>query len=196
MKWYFLCTCSLWVFLLSVIKSQNSILTDIIVNIDYEGSNLDNGATFYKFIVNDNPNSQDLVISVSPSDKFKEFSDPDIFISKSIPFPTRIANDWKSSNLGQDFISIEAKEISQGAVFYISVYCEKKCGFKLNLQLTTELIIYANEEKRIFLSKNDKSVFKYKVENITEMGNVGIFAYSESPKEFKIFVAMGKYQLK
>ena len=67
--------------LICQILCQNSNITEIKLSQSYEGSNIDNGDSYFKLIIDSNQDNQDLVIVVTPTDKYKEFSDPDIYIS-------------------------------------------------------------------------------------------------------------------
>ena len=64
--------------------SQESNKIQLKLNSTISNVNEDNGVTYYQLIIDSNQNKYDLMIMVKPTDLIKDFSDPDIFISKVV----------------------------------------------------------------------------------------------------------------
>lgn len=188
---------NIWFHLLSIllsflplIISQDKSITEIFINQGIKGSNIDNGYSYFKLVFPSISNPVDLLISVRLDTSSKEFSDPDLFVSRSQPFPSRTDYEWKSRILGQDIISISNKFTAKNSLFYVAVFCEKKCSFILNCTLSNEIIIEANQEFRYEFEKGDEKLLKYTAK-MGRISDLGLMAYSETLAHFTTYVAIG-----
>lgn len=58
------------------------------------------------------------------------FSDPDIYVSKSMKFPSnREEADWYSERYGNDILTIS--DIKVNDTFYVGIYCQFKCRYTI-----------------------------------------------------------------
>ena len=79
----------LLIIFISLIKefiTQSTNIKLIELRKTYNGTNSDNEITYFKLIIDSNSENSDLLILVRASDDLREFSDPDIFISKVFRF--------------------------------------------------------------------------------------------------------------
>lgn len=75
-------------------------------------------------------------LHASEAEGSKPEGDPDLYISKTNPYPETYAKgDWDCSTQGTDICSIGHENIKTNDIFYIGVRCYKPCSFRLFPQL-------------------------------------------------------------
>ena len=116
------------------------------------------------------------------------FSDPDIYVSKTEKNPrSPETSDYYSERYGNDILSIPKSEISPNEKFYIGMYCQFKCKYKLKAYLSEEIEI--NIGKMYSIEMNKKSVLNYVIKVPDENYNeLNVIATSNDLEEFKIFM--------
>ena len=104
----------------------------------------DNSYSYFYIEIPDNitKDTYNLVVTVKENSVLSEFSDPDIYISKTIPKPTYQTATWSCEKYGQDIVSINSQYVYAKEIFYISVYCQFKCNFSLKAVLVNEIEIF------------------------------------------------------
>ena len=128
------------------------------------------------------------IVQVTPIHLESQISDPDFVISKSNEFPTLFDADYYSTQLGSDIIAIPLNEVY--SFFYIGVFCEDKCKFKIKIHLAkiSDKIkeeLYFNldlkpNENLVYIFHNNKKNF----EQIKFLFN----SY-DITKKFKVFIS-------
>jgi CDP-diacylglycerol pyrophosphatase len=116
-----------------------------------------------------------------------------VYNNKTNQYPSKTSNQWKSTTLGQDFITICPHDARSGDTFYIAVNCDKKCSFQIEARLEKEYVLTKNEELNLSLKKNEKKMFKFTTDS-TELDKISVFSYSETFSDFQMYVAIGKWR--
>lgn len=80
----------IFIHLFSIGYCENTKTLDLVLNQTYSNFNEDLGVSYYKLIIDSNENNYDLMITVKPTDFVKDFSDPDIFVSKVLIYSNRL----------------------------------------------------------------------------------------------------------
>ena len=90
------------------------------------------------------------------------FSDPDIYVSKTEKNPrSPETSEYYSERYGNDILSIPKSEISPNEKFYIGMYCQFKCKYKLKAYLSEEIEInigkmYSKKKNKIYFNNINK----------------------------------------
>ena len=117
------------------------------------------------------------------------FSDPDIYISRKNKNPkNKKESDWYSETFGNDIITIPSKDLQDIKELYVSLYCEKKCRYKLKAYLTKEIEFKLGSVNSIKLLQQSSISYFLKVNN-ENYENLKIVAYSPEQKHFHILVS-------
>ena len=70
------------------------------------------------------------------------FSDPDIYVSKKEKQPhSPETSDYYSERYGNDILSIPSSEVNPNDIFYIGLYCQFSCKYKIKAYLSEEIEI-------------------------------------------------------
>ena len=107
------------------------------INDTLEGEILEKGSYAYystSIPTDIGPNTFFLIIQVTSIHSETSYNEPIFVISKSEKFPTFTNSDYQSLN-GNGIITIPSNEVSSFKRFYIGVYCEEKCKFKIKVHL-------------------------------------------------------------
>ena len=124
---------------------ENQKITSIQLNIPTIDSLEDNSYHFYELTLGQVPpnNQQNLILRVD-EDKSDEniesteyyFSDPDLYVSQENKYPKDPdTSTWFCNEFGNDIVAISKDNIYTNSTFYISVFCKKKCNYRLNSYL-------------------------------------------------------------
>eukprot|EP01022_Parablepharisma_sp_SALTPOND_P035050 TRINITY_DN93_c0_g1_i1.p1 TRINITY_DN93_c0_g1~~TRINITY_DN93_c0_g1_i1.p1 ORF type:complete len:1696 (+),score=117.78 TRINITY_DN93_c0_g1_i1:149-5236(+) len=105
--------------------------------------------------------SQYLVFDASSPDD--ELSDPDIYISKSTPYPSISTNDWRCQAYGQDICVIPKETIAPNVTFHATIYCQKKCTYKLNVALRDEVVLDEGNRVSDTLPASESRLYRFTV---------------------------------
>ena len=117
------------------------------------------------------------------------FSDPDIYISKKPFKPKERDNcDWFSDTFGNDIITIPANEIQKLKKLYVTLFCEKKCRYKLKAYLTKEIEFFLGQVNSIKLLKHSSMNYFLKIKN-ENYEQLKVVAYSPEQKHFHILMS-------
>ena len=116
------------------------------------------------------------------------FSDPDIYVSKTQKNPhSPETSDFYSERYGNDILSIPKSEVSPNETFYIGMYCQFKCKYKLKSYLSEEIEIDIG--KMYSVEMNKKSTLNYYIKVPDKNYNeLNVIATSNGLEEFKIFM--------
>ena len=118
------------------------------------------------------------------------FSDPDIYISKTIKFPSnREDSAWYSERYGNDILTIPSYEVEPNEVFYICMYCQYKCRYELNSYLSTEAPMEIGKYYDITLSNKASISYALYVPPNTKEEELYVVANNPSFKNFRIYMA-------
>ena len=67
------------------------------------------------------------------------FSDPDIYVSKTMKYPSnREEAEWYSERYGNDILTIPSYAVDKEETFYVCMYCQYKCRYELYSYLSKE----------------------------------------------------------
>ena len=85
-----------FLFFLVILINKHNSQENFFVKLEnaYNGSLSDNQIEYFKLTIDSNKDNFDLLISVRPSEDLRDFSDPDIFISKVIK-----SHNFRKSNI-------------------------------------------------------------------------------------------------
>jgi len=118
------------------------------------------------------------------------FSDPDIYISKTIKFPSnREDSAWYSERYGNDILTIPSYEVEPNEVFYICMYCQYKCRYELNSYLSREAPMEIGKYYDITLSNKASISYALYVPPNTKEEELYVVANNPSFKNFRIYMA-------
>ena len=82
------------------------------------------------------------------------FSDPDMYISKKNEKPENGSlAEWWSERYGNDIITIPKNEVNPNDTFYICMYCQFKCKYKLRINISSEIEIKIGRVYTSFIKK-------------------------------------------
>ena len=154
----------------------------------------DNSFDFYELVLPRKIPSDNILVITARENKImieneEIFSDPDIYISKKNINPKgRKESDWHSETFGNDIITIPSKEIKVFKRLYLSLFCEKKCRYKLKAYLTKEIEFFLGQVNTIKLSKHNSINYFLKIQN-ENYEQLKIVAYSPEQKHFHILMS-------
>ena len=150
----------------------------------------DNSYSYFYIEIPDNitKDTYNLVVTVKENSVLSEFSDPDIYISKTIPKPTYQTATWSCEKYGQDIVSINSQYVYAKEIFYISVYCQFKCNFSLKAVLVNEIEIFQGKVYSFRISKGDSLNLKF-VTDTTEFNELSMAFVSSLMKPFSVYVS-------
>ena len=154
----------------------------------------DNNFDFYELSLPKNIEEDNLLVFTAKDNKIDLknndilFSDPDIYISKTNKNPKdKMSSDWFSETFGNDIITIPAKDINKAKTLYVTLYCERKCRYKLKAYLTKEIEFNLGSVNSIKLSKHDSISYFLKLNN-QEYEQLKVVSYSPEQKHFHILM--------
>ena len=166
------------------------------INVNYTGSmSSDESREYYKLIIPSDIKSNTSILTFileenkeNITDGDEIFSDPDMYISKKNEKPENGSlAEWWSERYGNDIITIPKNEINPNDTFYICMYCQFKCKYKLRINLSSEIEIKIGRVYTSFIKKNSYLNYYIKIDDkdYTEMNVVATNAHLH---EFKIFM--------
>ena len=118
------------------------------------------------------------------------FSDPNIYISKSNQNPSnREEADWYSEQYGNDILTIPRYALDKNEIFYIGLYCERKCNYELNAYLSNEIEIELGRIYYIKIPKKSSQSYFIKIAPDLNYEELNVVANCPSMKSFKIFMS-------
>ena len=190
-KYIYICGILLFVIklCLSDVKTTKFLLDEMLMGkIDN-----DNSYDFYELSLPNKINLDNLLVFTARDNKINIkddeylFSDPDIYISKTKIPKKQKDSDWFSETFGNDIITVPSKELKDIKKLYVSLYCEKKCRYKLKAYLTKEIEFQLGIVNSIKLSKHKSINFFLKI-NKDNYEQLKIVAYSPEQKHFHILM--------
>ena len=150
----------------------------------------DDGYSYFYLEIPENvkPNTYNLVLTIKENSVLSEFSDPDLYVSKTVKEPNYKNSTWSCEQYGQDIVSINSKYVYGKEKFYIAVYCQFKCNFALKASLIEELSITEGKVYSFHLSKDNSLNFKFTTinEDYHELSMAFVSLYM---KPFKVYVS-------
>ena len=149
--------------------------------------------SYYEITIPSNITAQSkfLLISLTPNTDLDRldniFSDPNIYISKKEKYPNEKNAEWKSEKYGDDIISIHSDNIIPNEKFYINIYCQSKCNYKIKALLKDKYSIEENIFYSIVLNKGEAIKIEF-----TSRNNYNKFSLScigEEMIPFRIYLS-------
>ena len=117
------------------------------------------------------------------------FSDPDIFVSKKNKKPKNPENsEYYSERYGNDILTIPSNDVKENDTFYIGMYCQYACKYKLKAYLSEEIPIEIGKTYFINLPKKSSLIYYIKIGN-DDFDELSIVSESFNFDDYKIFVS-------
>ena len=132
-------------------------------------------------------NKSNLIITIDQDEFKKEYSDPDIFVSKTIEKPSFIFSTWRSSKIGGDIISISSNEVFSNEIFYISILCIEKCEYELNAYLSETTKI--DDDDIYFFNLNKNNPILLKLHTRKDFQEISISSMAFEFKQYKMYIS-------
>ena len=117
------------------------------------------------------------------------FSDPDIYVSKKEKQPhSPETSDYYSERYGNDILSIPSSEVNPNDIFYIGLYCQFSCKYKIKAYLSEEIEIEIGKMYSIEMER--KSSLNY-ILNIPQKDykELNVMATTNGMEDFKIYMS-------
>ena len=186
--------------LISQTLSENEkIIKSIELNKKIKGKmDKDESREYYELkLPKDIPPDNILIFTVKESRKgIKEgdelFSDPDIYVSKKTKYPSnKEESEWYSERYGNDILTIQSNEVKKEDIFYICMYCEKKCRYELYSYLSKEASLDIGKYYTISLTKKSSMSYALYIPENKDKEELNVVANNPSLKNFRIYMAKG-----
>ena len=158
----------------------------------------DDGHFYYQLILSE-PSEEELADAtlIFTIDSNKEnieegkeiFSDPDIYISKTNKKPSGPGDStYYSEKYGNDILTIPNNDININDTFYIGVYCQYKCRYKLRAYLSKEVELSIGKMTSFTIAKNNSMNF---IVNIPDKNyeEFNIYSSGNFISEYKIYMS-------
>ena len=164
----------------TILKLNETIKGKIVNAFSYE---------YYKLTIPEGTkaNKSNLIINIDQDELTKEYSDPDIFVSKTIEQPGFLFSTWRSAKIGGDIISISSNEVYSNEIFYISVYCLEKCEYELIAYLSETINIDDNDIYFFNLNKSNPILLKLHTKKDFQEITIGSIAFEYKP--YKMYIS-------
>ena len=160
--------------------------------------NYDDGHLYYELTLSE-PSEDELINATliftieSNKENIEEgneiFSDPDIYISKTNQKPSNPEEStYYSEKYGNDILTVPNNDLKVNDTFYIGVYCQYKCRYKLRAYLSKEVELSIGKLTSFTIAKNNSMNFIVKIPDRNyEEFNI----YSSGPfiSEYKIYMS-------
>ena len=118
------------------------------------------------------------------------FSDPNIYISKSYPYPSNKEEaDWYSDQYGNDILSIPNHALGKDEMFYIGLHCPKKCNYELKAYLSNEIELELGRIYYIKIPKKSTQSYFIKINQDIKYEELNVIANCPTLKSYKIFMS-------
>lgn len=149
---------------------------------------------FYTITIQDNVkvNTSSLVIKViedkgSLSER-QDFSDVDVYVSMNETNPKNSSTStWYSELYGDDIVTISKKHVKPKAKFYVGVYCQFKCKYKISAYLSEMIEIKVGVVQTFLIPKQSSMTFRFKSKDDFEQLNFAFMSPYMNP--FKLFIS-------
>ena len=185
------------IFSIFISKSNSEPMTEELkININYTGSmSSDESREYYilKIPSDIKPNTSILTFILEENkdnitDGDEIFSDPDMYISKKNKRPENgTLAEWWSERYGNDIITVPKNEINPNDTFYICMYCQFKCKYKLRINLSEEIEIKIGRVYSSLIKKNSYLNYYIKLDD-QDYSELNVVATNAYLKEFKLFM--------
>ncbi len=118
------------------------------------------------------------------------FSDPDIYVSKTMKFPSnREEADWFSERYGNDILTIPSYAVDKEETFYVCMYCQYKCRYELNSYLSKEAPAEIGKYYTFTLTKKSSISYALYVPENKNKEELNVVSNNPSLRNFRIFMA-------
>lgn len=162
------------------------------INDTLEGEILEKGSYAYystSIPTDIGPNTFYLIIQVTSIHSETSYNEPIFVVSKKEKFPTFTNSDYQSLN-GNEIITIPSKDVYSFNRFYIGVYCEDKCKFKIKVHLAR--ILYNIKEEKYYnlnLNPNENLVYIFH-NNKKDFDQIKfLFNSNDIKKNYKVYIS-------
>ena len=183
----------IFLFLLQIIISEKETNTKLVLDQIVVGKiDKDNSHDFYELSLPKKIDKNSILVFTANENKIdlKEddifFSDPDMYISRKKNPKNKKESDWYSESFGNDIITIPSKDLNTTKL-YLTLFCEKKCRYKLKAYLTKEIEFQLGSVNSIKLSKHNSINYFLNIKN-ENYEQLKIVAYSPEQKHFHILM--------
>ena len=150
--------------------------------------------TYYMFKVPENitDESHYLLVKVTPNSELDAqddiFSDPNLYISTTNKYPNNHHNsEWYSQRFGDEIITIDNKYVKPNGLFYIGVFCERKCNYILTAKLYTNYVMIENKLYGVTLKEDEEIRIKFKTKEEFNELSIGCIGMTLEP--FRMYLA-------
>ena len=138
---------------------------------------------YFKYTVNKIHNKEDLIFAISP---IEWYADPNAFASSTNKFP----NHWNNSeyvcySLGLEMCTIPSREIEVGKTFYIGVYCDLPCTFRIETIYEIERELNLSKPLTIVFTEKNRAQGELIKLTIPEGTKEEYFIISAMPKDYQ-----------
>ena len=118
------------------------------------------------------------------------FSDPDIYVSKTMKYPSnREEAEWYSERYGNDILTIPSYAVDKEETFYICMYCQYKCRYELYSYLSREAPAEIGKYYSITLTKKSSISYALYVPENKDREELNVVANNPTLKNFRIYMA-------
>ena len=181
---------SILIFLTIKIIFSQSTHTTLKLNETIKGKIVDSFSyEYYKLTIPEGikQNTSNLIITIDQDEFKKEYSDPDIFVSKTIQQPGFFLSTWRSAKIGGDIITISSNEVFSNEIFYISVFCIEKCEYELIAFLSETTNI--NDDETYFFNLNKNNPILLKLHTRKDFQEISISSMAFEFKPYKMYIS-------
>ena len=184
-------------FITQALSDNEKIIKSIKLNEKIKGKmDKDESREYYELkLPKEIPSDNILIFTVKESQKgIKEgeelFSDPDIYVSKKTKYPqNKEESEWYSERYGNDILTIPANEVGKEDIFYICMYCEKKCRYELYSYLSKEASLELGKYYTISVTKKSSMSYALYIPENKDNEELNVIANNPSLKNFRIYMA-------
>ena len=118
------------------------------------------------------------------------FSDPDIYVSKSMKYPSNKEEaEWYSERYGNDILTIPSYAVNKEEIFYICMYCQYKCRYELYSYLSKEAQAEIGKYYTLTLTKKSSVSYALYVPENSNKEELNFVTHNPSLKNFRVFMA-------
>ena len=118
------------------------------------------------------------------------FSDPDIYVSKTMKYPSnREEAEWFSERYGNDILTIPSYVVDKEETFYVCMYCQYKCRYELYSYLSKEAPAELGKYYSITLTKKSSISYALYVPENKDREELNVVANNPTLKNFRIYMA-------
>lgn len=133
------------------------------IDIELTGLSQNDLLKTYRLYLNKNISQEYIIINVKPYNNYENYSDPDIFISKSNAYVSNVEQaDYFSANKGEDMIAINRNDLNDTERLFIAIRCSDGfCMYNLSVYTEDYVQLKPDTEYKINLYNRTNKIFHY-----------------------------------